>query len=105
MNKFFIRYFELDNGKKPFMDWLASLDKPLKERVIIRLSRIQQGNFGDFKKIDSELYELRLKYGKGYRIYYIIEDSAIILLLSGGDKSSQTKDIKMAKEYIKILKG
>lgn len=105
MNEFEIRYFELENGKQPFIEWLNTLDKINKKRVIMRLSRIQEGNLGDYKKIDNELCEFRLKYGSGYRIYYLIENNTIIILLSGGDKSTQTKDIKKAKEFIEILKG
>lgn len=73
MNEFELRYFQLENGKKPFMDWFDTLDKSIKKRVLTRLDRIQQGNFGDYKKIDDILYELRLDYGKGYRIYYMVE--------------------------------
>lgn len=105
MRKFRIEYFKLENDKKPFIEWLYSLDNSVKTRVFVRLERIQQGNLGDFKKLNDSLYELRLNYGKGYRIYYTIENNTIILLLSGGDKSTQPKDIAKAKEYIQILKG
>ncbi len=62
------------------------------------------GNYGDFKKIDSELSEFRLKFGAGYRLYFSEINNVIILLISGGDKSTQVKDIKKAKEYLQQWK-
>lgn len=56
------------------------------------------GNFGDFKFIDDGIYEMRIHYGPGYRIYYTKEDDVVVLLLAGGDKTTQKKDIEKAKE-------
>lgn len=61
------------------------------------------GNFGDCKSIDKQISELRFFLGAGYRIYYTIKGDEIILLLNGGDKSSQAKDIKQAKDILKEL--
>lgn len=105
MDEYRIRYFKLENGKEPFMEWFNALDNSIKKRVLARLSRICEGNFGDWKKVDENLCELRLNFGSGYRIYYIVEDNTVIILLSAGDKSTQAKDITNAKEFIKILKG
>lgn len=63
--------------------------------------RIEQGNFGDCKKIDDEISEIRFMFGSGYRIYYTQINNTIVLLINGGDKSSQSKDIKNAKELLK----
>lgn len=64
-----------------------------------------RGNFGDTKNIGDDLYELRLFFGSGYRIYYTIENDILVILFSGGDKSSQNEDIKKAKLYLKDYKG
>jgi putative addiction module killer protein len=65
----------------------------------VRISRAEDGNFGDHKSIGQGLFEFRIQFGPGYRIYYGIEDEKIILLLIGGDKSTQAKDISKAKSF------
>ena len=66
-----IIFYQHPNNKAPVVEWLKTLDKPFRIRIQDRLTRIEQDdNFGDFKKIDSELSELRFNYGSGYRIYY-----------------------------------
>lgn len=79
------------------IEWLSSLDKQIKVRIQSRLTRLLENNFGDYKKIDNEISELRSKFGSGYRIYYTEIDNVIVLLINGGDKSTQSKDIKKAK--------
>lgn len=74
-------------------------------RILDRLDKLQDGYYGDFKILDSEIKELRFKFGSGYRIYFHETNDIIILLLCGGDKSTQNSDIKKAKEYLKIWKG
>lgn len=69
-------------------------------RVQSRLTRLLENNFGDHKKIDNEISELRLKFGSGYRIYYTEIDNIIILIMNGGDKSTQSKDIEKAKNIL-----
>lgn len=105
MCKYKIEYLKLENGKEPFFDWYNKLDKITKKRVAIRLMRLEEGNFGDYKQIDGELSELRFKFGAGYRIYYTQQNNTIVILVTAGDKSTQSKDIIKAKEYIKILKA
>ena len=90
----------IKNNKAPFLEWLNSLDKTVKARVQSRLTRILESNFGDCKKIDSEISELRLHFGSGYRVYYSEINNIIVLLISGGDKSSQSKDIEKAKQIL-----
>ena len=65
---------------------------------MIRLKRMIEGNPGDVKPVDSGVYEMRIHVGKGYRVYYIALENVIIVLLCGGDKSSQKKDIERARE-------
>lgn len=88
------------DGKKPFAQWLESLkDKSVRYRIKERLDRVALGNLGDHKKLSGGVSELRFKFSSGYRVYYAEEGNKIILLLCGGDKATQGKDIKKAKEY------
>ena len=100
MEQRIVKIAKLYNGKTPFIDWIVSLDKITKSRVQSRLTRLLENNFGDHKKIDNEISELRLKFGSGYRIYYTEIDNVIVLLINGGDKSTQSKDIQKAKEIL-----
>ena len=106
MNKKIIKYYETPDGKLPFMIWFNSIkDSQFKRRIILRLNRLSDGNFGDCKNLGDGLYELRLDFGSGYRIYYTEEDNVVVILFSGGDKSSQYKDIDKAKSYLKEYRG
>jgi len=94
------KYVTADNNG-PFETWMQKLkDKRAKAQILIRLDRIiQAGHFGDHKSVGNDVYELRITEGKGYRVYYAIEGKTIILLLCGGSKATQSKDIKLAKQY------
>ena len=79
------------------------LDKPFRTRIQDRLTRFEQDdNFGDNKKIDNELFELRFNFGSGYRIYYTEINNIVVLLLNAGNKKLQSNDILKAKEYLTI---
>ncbi len=78
-------------------------DKQVLTRIDIRINRVSKGNFGDYKQLSENLYELRLFFGSGYRIYYTIQENVIVLLLNAGDKKSQQKDIKKAKQLMEQL--
>jgi putative addiction module killer protein len=81
-----------------FEKWLANLrDTQAKARVLVRLNRVADGNFGDVKAVGSGISELRIPYGPGYRIYLTQRDKTLVLLLCGGDKSTQSRDIERAK--------
>ena len=99
-----IKFYKLPNGKEPVKEWLLDLDNSLRVKVIRRIERIYDDNFGDYKQIESNLYELRFTLGKGYRIYYTIQNDVLVLLLNAGDKSKQPKDIELAKTYLKDIK-
>ncbi len=89
---------------KQYDKWFAKLkDSLVKVRVLARLSRIENGNFGDFKQISSSLFELRFFFGTGLRIYYTIQSDMVVILLVGGDKSSQEKDIANATKSLAKL--
>ena len=91
------------NNKCPYEEWFYKLDKATQARVEKRLERVEEGNLGDFKKMDSNISELRLVFGSGYRIYFTETNEIIIILLCAGDKSTQQIDIKKAKMYLNDL--
>lgn len=85
-----------------YTKWFEKLrDREAKTRINIRLRRIMLGNFGDAKPVGEGVSELRITYGPGYRIYFTKQDNRIVILLCGGNKSSQTEDIAKAKELKK----
>ena len=94
-----IRIFHDHQGKEPFTDWVRSLSRQYRARVFTRLDRLETGNMGDCKLVGDGVFELRLHFGAGYRIYFGEVGKTLILLLSGGDKSSQGRDIQRAKSY------
>ena len=85
----------------PFADWLDSLGVKEQAAVAARLARVEAGNFGDCKPVKSSrgIRELRIPKGPGYRIYFAEDGKFIVLLLTGGDKKTQKKDIQKAKEF------
>ena len=84
----------------PFELWLDDLrDRQARVRIKKRLDRVELGNLGDFKPVGEGVMEFRIDYGAGYRIYFAQSRSSIILLLCGGDKSTQDQDILRAKQY------
>jgi len=98
-----IEYYEHTNGKMPVKIWVKTLDVAMAKRVFGRLARIEEDeNFGDFKKIDDSISELRFNFGSGYRIYYSEVGDIVVLLLNAGDKKLQSRDIEKAKEYLEI---
>ena len=91
---------EFTHGEKaPFSDWLNSLDRPVKARIMTRMDRLRRGNFGDSKSVGEGVFELRMAFGPGYRVYYGRQGQEIVILLCGGDKSSQTSDIARAQAF------
>lgn len=87
-------------GNNPFAQWLRSIrDKPTRARIRTRLSRLRLGNFGDARSVGEGVQELRLDFGPGYRIYYGLADETVVLLLGGGDKRTQSHDIREAKDH------
>ena len=87
-----------------FAAWLENLkSRELRNRVLARLSRVENGNFGDAKSLGSGLSELRFFFGSGLRVYFTIREGRIVLLLTGGDKSTQERDIERAKKILASL--
>ncbi|OGT64133.1 MAG: addiction module killer protein [Gammaproteobacteria bacterium RIFCSPHIGHO2_12_FULL_45_9] len=95
-----LEIYATDEGRVPFIEWLDSLkDKMVRYRIKERLDRISLGNWGDHKPIAQGVLELRFDFGSGYRVYFGRKADTIVLLLCGGDKRSQKKDIKKAIQY------
>jgi putative addiction module killer protein len=95
--------YKTNSGKCPFDTWFYELDKTTQVRIEKRLERLIEGNYGDYKKLNNDISELRFAFGKGYRIYFTEEDNIIIILLCAGDKSTQVSDIAKAKKYLNDL--
>jgi putative addiction module killer protein len=88
-----------------FTAWMEGLrDARAKARIAQRLDRLARGNSGDAKSVGDGISEMRIDYGPGYRVYYCRHGAVLIVLLCGGDKSTQRKDIKVAKQLAKELK-
>ena len=95
-----IDYYETGNGRVPFHRWLGTLgDRQTLLRIDARLARVRQGNLGDHRDLGQGLFELRLAFGPGYRIYAALESSHLVLLLCAGHKSTQLRDIQTARAY------
>jgi len=102
MSEIEIELYTSPNGKCPFNEWFEGInEKETHAKILVRLERLQIGNFGDCKSVGDGVAELRIHYGSGIRVYYSKVENKIILLLLGGIKSSQVKDINKAKEYLK----
>jgi putative addiction module killer protein len=87
-------------GNEPFTDWLNSLRDPVtRRRILKRLLRLEQGHYGDYKSVGAGVNELRFFFGAGYRVYFAEDGDIIVVLLCGGDKDSQPRDIQRAQAY------
>ncbi len=91
--------YQSENGREPFSIWLENIDFKDQMRVLKRIDRLKLGNFGDSKSVGDYVNELRFTYGGGYRVYYGVKDNKVVILLCGGNKKTQNKDIESAKEF------
>jgi putative addiction module killer protein len=102
MNKKILEIYQEPGGKEPFIEWLESIkDRKTRSRIITRLDRLEVGNPGNYRHVGEGVFELKLQFGPGYRIYYGEDGPVIVILLIGGDKSTQSGDIKKAISYWK----
>ena len=91
-------------SSETFSRWFSKLkDAAIKRQLLARLSRVENGHFGDFKRLDAHLFELRCFFGGGLRVYYTVREGCVVLLLVGGDKSTQSKDIEKARAILAKL--
>ncbi len=96
-----IDYYKTEDGTAPFREWLEALrDINGRAKIRIRIDRARLGNLGDHKHLGDGVWELRLDCGPGYRVYFAKEDNRLILLLIGGDKDTQKRDIAQATDYL-----
>ena len=96
-----IIFYKKENGREPFVDWINSLDKTLRIKVQVKIAKLENKNYSDcsiLKDADG-VKEARIRTASGIRIYFAEENNKIIILLAGGDKDTQTRDIEKAKEY------
>lgn len=97
-----IRHYLTEADKDIYLNWLIRVqDSIAKVAIIRRINRLELGNFGDHKPCSEGVWELRVDVGAGYRVYYAISGKEVLLLLCGGNKRTQTADIKQAIEYWK----
>jgi putative addiction module killer protein len=103
---FDLTVYQQATRRRPFDEWLNGLrDKRAQSRILIRLRQVRAGSLGDSKPVGEGILELRVDVGAGYRIYCGRSGSTLIVLLCGGDKASQSSDIKRAKEFWADWKG
>ncbi|OGB84363.1 hypothetical protein A3F66_01845 [candidate division TM6 bacterium RIFCSPHIGHO2_12_FULL_32_22] len=96
-----ILIYSTDAGKEPYSIWENKLNKTTQAIVKNRLDRIKIGNLGDIRRVkgSKQLWEIKIDYGPGYRIYFV-KKGFIMALLLGGEKKTQTRDIEKAKKYL-----
>ncbi len=95
-----IKTYLTQSGQDPYSAWVQGLaDRQARARITVRISRMAAGNFGDCKPVGGGVWEQRIDWGAGYRVYYAQAGKRIILLLVGGDKRTQQSDIERARQY------
>lgn len=95
-----IEYYLLPNGNSPFQEWYKALkSEKIKAVVLKRLARVRLGNLGEYRSVRDGVYEFKIDFGPGYRIYFGQEGTKLIILLCAGEKRTQQKDIRKAHEY------
>lgn len=103
---FELQFYQTVDRRRPLEEWLGALkDGQAVIRIESRLQRLHKGNFGDSEPVGEGVMELRIDWGPGYRVYFARLGQVVILLLCGGDKRTQHKDIKRAKEYFDDYKA
>ena len=95
-----LEIYRAPSGRVPYLEWLESIrDRRTRRRIQRRIDRVEDGNFGDCRSVGDGVVEIRFQFGPGYRAYIGEVGNTIVLLLCGGDKSSQDRDIERAKAY------
>ena len=87
-----------------FLRWLTRLrDRRAQAQILVRIDRMEEGNFGDHRSVGAGVSELRVNVGQGYRIYYTVRQQRVVILLWGGDKTSQQRDIRRAQQMARDI--
>lgn len=94
-----IREYETNDGRSPFAEWFESVDAKAAAKVTAAIARLEAGNPGDVKAVGQGVSERRIDFGPGYRVYFGQDGSELVVLLIGGTKKRQQRDIERAKEY------
>lgn len=101
-----VRVYARSDGSEPFTQWLRGLrDGTSRNRIRQRIARIRLGNFGDARTVGGGVQELRMHFGPGYRVYFGREGDAAVILLCGGDKGTQERDVERARDYWRDHRG
>lgn len=99
-----VEHAHSENDVDIYQAWLDTVDTKAKARITTRIDRAKNGNFGDNEPVGHGVRELKIDYGPGYRVYYVVEGKKVILLLGGGIKKGQQKDIDEAVKVWRLLK-
>ena len=106
MPEIIIKILENSDGVSPFEKWLYTIkDQSIRRRILVRIKRLEMGNFGDWKNVGEGVYELRKTFGAGYRVYFSRHGDKIVVILGGGDKSTQAQDILNAQASWRMYKN
>jgi putative addiction module killer protein len=94
-----VRVYTCSDGSEPYSQWLRGLrDARSRNRIRQRIARVRLGNLGDVRSVGEGVQELRISFGPGFRVYFGREGDSVVILLGGGDKSTQVRDIERAKD-------
>ncbi len=95
-----VEYLRLPNGREPAREWLMELEINIRMRIRTYIDRVAAGGSrNNIKALDHVIFEIKIHFGSGYRVYFVEQGKTLLLLLLGGDKSSQKKDIQKAQQY------
>jgi|SRR6185369_1824371 len=100
-----IRYYVTEDGKQPFADWFALLDPVARAKATRAITRMEQGNLSNVKSVGGGVLEYKINFGPGYRIYFGRDGETLVILLTGGTKNRQQRDIREAQSYWQDYKG
>ena len=99
-----IRYYVAEGGREPFAEWFAELDPVASAKIARAVARMEQGNFSNVKSVGESVLEYKIDFGPGYRIYFGRDGDTIVILLTGGTKKRQQRDIDTAQDYWRTYK-
>jgi putative addiction module killer protein len=100
-----IRYYVAASGEEPFAEWFTALEAAAGAKIARALARMEQGNLSNVKTVGEGVLEYRIDFGPGYRIYFGRDGETIVILLTGGTKKRQQRDIDAARTYWRDYKG
>jgi len=94
-----VRYYFADGGESPFADWFAELDAAARAKITVAIARMGQGNLSNVKSVGGGVLEYKIDFGPGYRVYFARDGETLLILLTGGTKKRQQRDINVAIAY------